>query len=276
VKILVPLKQVADPDHATRISVANDGKDIDVSAFERKTNPFDEYALEASLRLTEDGRAPRQRRGEVIAVTLGPKETEPMLRAALATGAQRAIRVDAQDTQLDGSLVARALGKLARQLEVDLVVLGKQTVDGDGNEVAQRLSALLDWPCASFCATITEQSTGSLHVDREVDGGVEHLAINLPAILSVDLRIVAPTSVRSKLTPAEHEYPPGVRFASLPSIMQSKRKPLELISLPELLDNTQQYLIHDGYRLPPTRATGRMISSPEELVELLSTEAKVL
>jgi electron transfer flavoprotein beta subunit len=276
VRILVPLKQVADPDHSARISVAGDGTAIDVRALERKTNPFDEYALESSLRLTEDGRTPRQRKGEVIAVTLGSEATEPMLRSALATGADRAIRVEVTDEHLDGRLTAKALARLATELQVDLVVLGKQSVDGDGNEVAQRLGALLDWPCATFAAVIAEQANGEVHVEREIDGGIERLALTLPAVISVDLRIVAPRSVRSKLTPADHEYPPGVRFASLPSILQSKRKPLEVRALADLLDDTKRYLEYVGYRLPPVRATGRRVDSAEALVELLATEAKVL
>jgi electron transfer flavoprotein beta subunit len=276
VRILVPIKQVADPDHAARIVIKDNGTTIDVSALERKTNPFDEYALETSLRLTEDGRSPRQRRGEVIALTLGPKDADPMLRAALATGADRAIRVDVSDAQLDGSLTAKAIKSIVTRLNVDLVILGKQTVDGDGNEVAQRLGALLDWPCACFVAAITEQTNDELYVEREIDGGVEHLALTTPAVISVDLRIVAPNSVHSKLTPAEHEYPPGVRFASLPSIMQSKRKPLELLTLTELLGDTEQQLVHVGYCLSPARTAGRKVNSVEELVDLLVTEAKVL
>jgi electron transfer flavoprotein beta subunit len=276
VRILVPLKQVADPDHATRIRVSYDGKSIDTTALERKTNPFDEYALETSLRLTEDGRTPRERKGETIAVTLGTQETEPMLRAALATGADRALRIDVRDDQLDGSSTAQILAKLAREHQVDLVVMGNQTVDGDGNEVAQRLGVLLDWPCATFTAKIVEQDDRTLIVEREVDGGIEGLKLEPPAVISVDLRIVAPNSVRSHWTPAEHEYPPGVRFASLPAILQSKRKPLEVLDVKSLLATTERKLEHVGYTLPNVRSPGKKLGSVEELVACLATDAKVI
>lgn len=275
-RILVPIKQVADPDHASRIRVSEDGKSVDISALERKTNPFDEYALEASLRLTEDGRAPRQRIGEVIAATLGPKETESMLRSALATGADRAIRVPVEDNQLDGNVTAHVVAELARRNHVDLVILGKQTVDGDGNEVAQRVSVLLGWPCATFAATIVERDDGTLTIDREVDGGVDRLHVLPPAIISVDLRIVASNSVRSKMTPAEHNYPPGVRFASLPAILQSKRKPLEILDVEALCVTLEPSVIHSSYYLPSVRTAGKKVNSVEELIACLVTEAKVL
>jgi electron transfer flavoprotein beta subunit len=276
VRILVPLKQVADPDHSARIRVSVDGKSIDATALERKTNPFDEYALETSLRLTEDGRSPRERKGEVIAATLGTRDTETMLRSALATGAARAVRIDVGDDVLDGTSTAKVLAKLARAHQVDLVVLGKQTVDGDGNEVAQRLGVLLDWPCATFTATVVEQQDGRLVVEREIDGGIERLIIVPPAIISVDLRIVAPNSVRSRWTPADYEYPPGVRFASLPAILQSKRKPLEVLEFSSLIESTERTLEYVGYTLPNVRTSGKKLGSVDELVACLATEAKVI
>jgi electron transfer flavoprotein beta subunit len=191
VKVLVALKRVADPDNANKVKIAAGGAAIDTTGLEWKPNPFDEYALEAALRLTENGKAPKARLGEVVVVTLGPKETEQTLRDALATGADRAIRVEATDDQLDGQLVANALQALVDAEKPDLVLMGKQAVDGDSNQVGQILAERLDWPMATFAATIKEEE-GALLVGREVDGGVLTLRVKLPAVVTVDLRIVAP------------------------------------------------------------------------------------
>jgi electron transfer flavoprotein beta subunit len=153
VKILVPLKRVADPDNANKVKIPADGSKIDSSGLEWKPNPFDEYALETALRLTEDGKAQKKRLGEVVVVTFGPKDTETTLRAALATGADRAIRVETDDDALDGMIVAKALKTIVEAEKPDLVVLGKQTVDGDTNQVGQILAELLEWPAATFAAT---------------------------------------------------------------------------------------------------------------------------
>jgi len=275
-KILVPLKQVADPDNADRVRICADGSRLDDSALERQVNPFDEYALEAALRLTEDAREPRKRLGEVIAVTLGPTDTETMLRGALATGADRAIRVNATDDILDAGLVAVALAKLARREAADLVLMGKQTVDGDGNEVAQRLAGVLDWPQATFAATIRQDSPSGLTVGREVDGGVHEIRLILPAVVSVDLRIIAKDSVASLATNPSHEYQPGVRFSTLPAIMQSRKKAIEQLDLAALVGSRRAQVRHVAYVAPEVRGVGRVVESPTELVRLLSTEAKVL
>jgi len=158
VKVLVALKRVADPDNANKVKVSPAGDALDTSGLEWKTNPFDEYALEAALRLTENGKAPKKREGEVVVVTLAPKEAETMLRAALATGADRAIRIEANDADLDGRLVAHALKAIALAEKPDLILLGKQAVDGDSNQVGQRLAELLDFPMATFAATIKEET----------------------------------------------------------------------------------------------------------------------
>src|SRR3954454_17652548 len=138
VKILVPLKRVSDPDNANKVKVS--GGKLDSTGLEWEPNPFDEYAVETALRLTENGTNPKARLGEVVVVTFGPKETETTLRAALATGADRAIRVDATDEQLDGDLVARALKAICETEKPDLVLLGKQAVDGDSNQTGQLLA----------------------------------------------------------------------------------------------------------------------------------------
>ena len=191
-RILVPLKQVPDPDNANKIRVSDDHRRLEVASLEPKANPFDEYALEAALRLTEDGRAPRIRRGETLLVTLGPADTEVMLRAGLATGADRAFRVATGDDDLDAARVAHVLAKLAIKEACDLVLMGKQSVDGDSNEVGQRLAASLHWPQVTFASKILALADGRLEIDREVDGGVQRLRVALPAVVSVDLRIVVP------------------------------------------------------------------------------------
>ena len=277
-KVLVALKRVADPDNANKVKISPQGDAVDSSGLEWKTNPFDEYALEAALRLTENGKTPKKREGEVVVVTLGPKEAETMLRAALATGADRAIRVEANDAQLDGRLVAHALKTLVDAEKPDLVLLGKQAVDGDSNQVGQRLAELLDWPMATFAATIKEEADGSLLVGREVDGGVATLRVKLPAVITVDLRIVSPTSVFSKLTQAEagFKHGEGVRFAPLPAIMAAKKKPLESKNLADLAGANQLGTKYLKFERPPQRTGGGKVKDVAELVEKLANVSKVI
>jgi electron transfer flavoprotein beta subunit len=275
VKVLVPLKRVADPDNANKIKIAASGSAVDTAGLEWKTNPFDEYALEAALRLTENGKAPKQRLGEVVVTTLGPKECEQTLRSALATGADRAIRVEASDDALDGRLVALALKALAVAEKPDLVLLGKQAVDGDSNQVGQRLAELLDWPMATFAATIREEA-GALLVGREVDGGVLTLRVRLPAVVTVDLRIVSPTSVYSTHTDPSHRYAEGVRFAPLPAIMAAKKKPLDTKTLAELAPGTSLSTRTLKFEKPPARSAGVRVKDVAELVDKLMNVSKVL
>ncbi|HEY6077152.1 MAG TPA: electron transfer flavoprotein subunit beta/FixA family protein [Polyangiaceae bacterium] len=274
-KVLVALKRVADPDNANKVKIAAGGNAVDTSGLEWKPNPFDEYALEAALRLTENGKAPKQRLGEVVVVSIGPKEVEQTLRAALATGADRAIRVDATDDQLDGRLVAGALKALIDAEKPDLVLMGKQAVDGDSNQVGQRVAELLDFPMATFAATIKEEE-GALLVGREVDGGVLTLRVKLPALVTVDLRIVAPLSVFSKVTEPGFKYNDGVRFAPLPAIMAAKKKPLDVKPLAELVPGmalTTRYL---KFERPVQRAAGMKVKDVTELVDKLTNVAKVI
>lgn len=274
-KILVALKRVADPDNAGKVKIPADGSRVDTTGLEWKLNPFDEYALEAALRLTEDGASPKVREGEILVVTLGPKEAETQLRSALATGADRAIRIDATDEELDGNVVAQALAKLSAEEKPDVILLGKQAVDGDSNQVGQRLAELLDLPMATFAATIKEEASGTLLVGREVDGGVLNLRLTPPCLVSVDLRIVAPASVRSAKTAEDFKYAEGVRFAPLPAIMKAKKKPLEVKTLSDVTDAklSTTYL---RFEAPPSRSAGVKVESAAELVEKLKNEARVL
>jgi electron transfer flavoprotein beta subunit len=275
VKILVPLKRVADPDNANKVKIPAGGATIDTTGLEWKPNPFDEYALEAALRLTENGASPKVRKGEVVVVSFGPKEIEPTLRSALATGADRAIRVDAKDDQLDGALVARALKALVEKEKPDVVLMGKQAVDGDSNQVGQLLAQHLGWPQATFAATILEEA-GALLVGREVDGGVLTLRVKLPALVTVDLRIVAPTSVYSKETARTFKYNDGVRFAPLPAIMAAKKKPLVEVKLTDLTPNTALQVQYVKFEAPPGRQAGVKVKDVTDLVNRLKNEAKVL
>ncbi len=274
-KILVALKRVADPDNANKVKIPASGATIETTGLEWKLNPFDEYALEAALRLTEDGKAPKVRAGEVVVVTFGPKETETTLRSALATGADRAIRVDVTDDKLDGHLVARAFKALVEREKPDLVLMGKQTVDGDSNQVGQILAELLDWPMATFAATIKEEA-GALLVGREVDGGVITLRVKLPAVVTVDLRIVAPTSVYSMKTAPAFKYNDGVRFAALPAIMAAKKKPLAEVKLADLTADQGLKVTYHTFQAPPARKAGIKVKDVAELVNRLKNEAKAL
>ena len=274
-KILVPLKRVADPDNANKIQISPAGK-IDTTGLEWKPNPFDEYAVETALRLTENGTSPKARQGEVVVVSFGPKEVEPTLRAALATGADRAIRIDATDDALDGDLVARALKSLVEKEKPDLVLLGKQQVEGDSNQVGQLLAEYLGWPQATFAGSIKSEDDKALVVGREVDGGTLTVKVTLPAVVTVDLRIVNAHGVKSKFTPATHAYPEGVRFAALMAIMTAKKKPLVEMKLADLSPDTSLKVNDVAAELPPKRSAGVKVKNVAELVEKLKSEAKVL
>ncbi len=268
-KVLVALKRVPDPENTARLRVGADRTTIESSSLAWKTNPFDELALETALRLTEDGRAPRNRLGDILAVTLGPPDADSTLRGALALGASRALRIEADDSGLDGLVVARALAAVVRTEAPDLVILGKQTVDGDSGQVGPQLAELLDWPCVAACSRVTMRD-GTLNARRELDGGAIDFEVELPAVLTVDLRIAAGDSVYSAHTPRDHTYPDGLRFAPLPAIIKAKNKPLQVRSLQELAEAASCHLAFVEFELPPRRGTCSFASTPERLVEKLA------
>lgn len=275
-KILVPLKRVADPANHNKVKIPASGDKVDTTGLEWQINPFDLYALESALRLTEDGKAPKVRLGEVVVVTVGPPEADTNLRSALATGADRAIRVEATDDQLDGTVVAKALAKIVAEEKPDLVITGKQEVDGESNQVAQMLGELLEWPVATFAATMQEEQGGVL-IGREVDGGVANVRVKHPAVISVDLRIVAPDSVYSLKTAAGFRYPyEEVRFAPLPAIMQAKKKPLAVKKLAEVVPDATLGSKYVKFEAPPGRKAGVKVKDVQELVQKLASEAKVI
>jgi electron transfer flavoprotein beta subunit len=273
VKILVPVKRVSDPDNANKVKVSADGKTVTTDGLEWKPNPFDEYAVETALRLNENAKG-NEKLGETVVVTLGAKDSAQTLRQALAMGADRGILVETDDNKLDSLVVARALKAIVDKEKPDVVIMGKQAVDGDSNATGQILAELLGWPMATFAMSIKTTDGGkSFLVGREVDTGVLTVKVTGPAVITVDLRIVAPKAVQNGVTPEAHEYADGARYASLKGIMAAKKKPV-----------AEEKLSTDGtpgtnyvkFELPPARKAGVFVESVDELVGKLKNEAKVL
>ena len=275
-KILVPVKRVSDPDNANKVKVSADGKAVTTEGLEWKLNPFDEYAVETALRLNENAKG-NEKLGETVVVTLGPKDAAQTLRQALAMGADRGILVEAEDGKLDSLVVARALKALVEKEKPDLVLLGKQAVDGDSNATGQILADYLGWPMATFAMSVQTSDGGkTLTVGREVDTGVLTVKVQTPAVVTVDLRIVSPKAVQNGATPATHEYADGARYASLKGIMQAKKKPIADQPLAGLGVDATPGTNYLKYELPPARKAGVVVESVEELVTKLKNEAKVL
>lgn len=274
-KILVPIKRVPDPELKVKLK---DGA-IDLSGASWVVNTFDEYAVETALRLRENAET-NESHGEVVVVTIGPEDAAQQLRSALAMGADRAIRIDGEDKAIDAGVVAAALAKVIEAEKPDLVIMGKQAVDGDANQVGQMLAGKLGWPQATFAATLElAADKQSVVVGREVDSGVEYKAITLPGVVTVDLRIVAPSSVKNNITPASHTYGTGEggpRYASLKGIMAAKKKPMATQSLGELAGGVTAVTKELSVSLPPPRAAGQKVADIPTLVQKLVEEAKAL
>jgi electron transfer flavoprotein beta subunit len=275
VKILVAVKRVADPENLNKIKLSAQGK-VDTTGLEPKASPYDDYALEAALRLTENGTNTKARLGEVVVATFGPKEAEQTLRAMLGTGADRAVRVDATDEALDGDLVARGLKALVEKEKPDLVLLGYQQTENESMQVGQLLAEYLGWPQATFAGSIKSEDDKALVVGREVEGGTAQVRVTLPAVVTVIDKIVKAKSVASKHTPATHAYPEGVRFAALMAIMAAKKKPLAELKLADLTPDVALKVRYGTAEMPPKRAAGVKVKDVKELVTKLKTEAKVI
>jgi electron transfer flavoprotein beta subunit len=278
VKILVSLKRTADPDNANKVKIGPGGSKIATDGLEAKLNPFDEYAVETALRLVENGKV-RIAGDTIVATCIGPKDndTTRCIRQALAMGVDGARHYTADDESLDGDLVARALAKVVEEEKPDLVILGKQAVDGDSNQVAQGLAELLSWPSATFAMSINlAADKKTVTVGREVDGGVITLRLTLPAVISVDLRIVGKTAVSNNITPATHAYTDAPRFAPLPMIIKAKTKPIAEAPLASLGIDTALKVAYTGFALPAARKAGSKVKDVAELVEKLRNEAKAL
>lgn len=248
-KLLVAIKRVVD--YNVKIRVKGDGSDVELANVKMGINPFCEIAVEEGVRLREAGVA-----SELVVVTFGPDAAAEQLRHALALGADRA-RHYVTDETLAPLTVARALHKVCELEQPDLVLLGKQSIDSDNNQVAQMLAALNDWPLAT-CASALKVEAGELLVTREIDGGLETLGMPLPAVVSADLRLNEP------------------RFASLPNIMKAKRKPLDSVPFSTLAVEVANQTRLLGVMAPPARSAGVKVSSVDELVDKLKHEAKVL
>ena len=274
-KILVPVKRVADPNNANKMKVSADGKQVVSGDLPWAINPFDEYALEAALRLLENG-ASGERSGEIVIVSLGVDDVQTTMRQALAMGADRGIHLKADENALDSLVVAKALKAVVDAEKPDLVLMGKQAVDGDSNTAGQMLAELAGWPMATFAMSIGLEGN-TLTVGREVDTGVLTLKVTLPAVVTVDLRIVQSKAVTNGVTPASHAYPDDIRHISVKGIMAAKKKPLESKSLADIGVTQATTVTYSKFELPAARTGNtRYVESVSELVKLLQTQAKVL
>lgn len=248
-KVLVAVKRVVDAN--VKVRVKADNSDVELNNVKMAINPFCEIAIEEAVRLKESGVAE-----EVIAVSVGDTACQEQLRTALALGADRAIQIDAAAT-LEPLAIAKLLNAVVEKEQPGLVILGKQSIDGDNNQTGQMLAALAGMPQATFASQVRIEGDEAL-VTREVDGGLQQIAIRLPAIVTTDLRLNEP------------------RFASLPNIMKAKRKPLDVITADELGINTASRLTTLKVAAPAEREPGVMVANVAELVEKLKTDAGVL
>jgi electron transfer flavoprotein beta subunit len=272
VKILVPMKRVPDPTQKAKIK---DGH-IDLTGASWIVNTFDEYAVEAALRLLENGETNTRTGGEIVVVSIGPEDAAKEIRTCLAMGADRAIHVVAKDDEIDSLVVVKVLSSIIAAEKPDVVIMGKQAVDGDANQVPQMLAGKLGWPQATFAASIKLGDKSAL-VGREVDGGVEYKQVPFPAVISVDLRIVGSHAVQNGVTPASFAYSgEGARLPSLKGIMAAKKKPMTTAKLGDYGAEPTPVIKEVGVTLPPPRAAGQLVADVPTLVKKLAEEAKVL
>jgi electron transfer flavoprotein beta subunit len=248
-KVLVPVKRVIDYNVKARVKPDQTG--VDLANVKMSMNPFDEIAVEEAVRLKEKGAAT-----EVVAVSIGPVQAQETLRTALAMGADRAILIQTTD-DLEPLAVAKVLQKIIGEESPDVVIMGKQAIDGDNAATGQMLAAILGWPQATFASAV-ELLAGKAKVTREVDGGLQTLEVDLPAIVTADLRLNEP------------------RYASLPNIMKAKKKPLDIKELASLGVDTAPRLKVVKVTEPPKRAGGVKVETAADLVMKLKNEAGVL
>ena len=247
-KALVAVKRVVD--YNVKVRVKADGSDVDIGNVKMSMNPFDEIAVEEAVRLKESGKV-----SEIVAVSLGGKKCEDTLRTALAMGVDRAVHVETE-AALEPLAVAKLLKAVADKEQPQILLLGKQAIDDDANQTAQMLAALMNAPQGTFAGKL-EIDGGEAVVTREIDGGMETVALKLPAVISADLRLNEP------------------RYVKLPQIMQAKKKPLEKSTPEELGVNTAPRMQAVSYAEPKARKAGEKVGSVAELVEKLKA-AKVI
>ena len=248
-KALVAVKRVVD--YNVKVRVKADGSDVDIGNVKMSMNPFDEIAVEEAVRLKEAGKV-----SEIVAVSLGEKKCEETLRTALAMGADRAVHVET-DAKLEPLAVAKLLKAVADKENPQILLLGKQAIDDDANQVAQMLAALLNAAQGTFASKVQIEGEEVL-VTREIDGGEETVALKLPAVISADLRLNEP------------------RFVKLPNIMVAKKKPLEKLSSADLAVDISPRLNTVKFAEPKARQAGVKVADVAELVEKLKNEAKVI
>jgi electron transfer flavoprotein beta subunit len=273
-KILVTVKRIPDPDESLKFTAGG----LDLSSVKWVPNAFDEYAVETALRLAEDV-VKKTKLAEIVVLSICPEKQRQHVTQFLAMGADRAIIVDADDAEFDTNDIAKVIALVAQKEGVDLVITGKLSQDNEGNQVGQRVAAKLGWPQACFAAEIDWQPNGPMVISREVDDGVERKRVPLPAVVTVDLRVVLPGSVRNGVNPADHKFTDGPRLASLKGITMAKKKKVDVISPAELgqlgmAPSKGEATV--AIQKPAARKAGQMVGSVEELVEKLATEAKVL
>src|SRR5919109_4551705 len=248
-KLLVAVKRVIDFNVKPRVKM--DGSGVDLANVKMSMNPFDEIAVEEAIRLKEKGAAT-----EIIAFSAGPAQCQETIRTALAMGADRGVLVQTE-AELQPLAVAKLLKAVILQENPEIVIIGKQAIDDDCNQTGQMLSALLGWPQATFASKV-KISDGGAEVTREVDGGLETVAIKLPAVVNTDLRLNEP------------------RYASLPNIMRAKKKPIATTTPEALGVEVTPRLVVLKVEEPPKREGGRKVGSVAELVDKLKTEARVI
>lgn len=248
-KILVAVKRVVD--YNVKVRVQADHKAVELANVKMSINPFCEIAVEEAVRLKEKGVAT-----EIVAVSIGSKGCQETLRTALGLGADRAIQIETEDG-VDSLAVAKLLAEVAKTESPDLVILGKQAIDSDNNQTGQMLAALLDMPQATFASEVVVEN-GEAQVTREIDGGLQTLAVSLPAVVTTDLRLNEP------------------RFIKLPNIMKAKKKPLDVKTPDELGVSVVSNVKVISVTPPAERQGGIKVGSVAELVEKLKNEAKVV
>ena len=248
-KIIVPIKRVVD--YNVKVRPLGDQSDVDLNNVKMAMNPFCEIAIEEAVRLKESGTV-----SEVIAVTVGKSDSQEQLRTALALGADRAVLIES-DSLLEPLGIAKALANVIETEAPQLVILGKQAIDGDNNQTGQMLAALLNYSQATFASEVVIDGD-SASVTREIDGGLQTIKVSLPAIITTDLRLNEP------------------RYASLPNIMKAKKKELDIKPVSEMDIDTSPRMELLSVELPPTRQEGIKVESVEELVSKLTNEAKVI
>ena len=248
-KILVPIKRVVD--YNVKIRVKADQSGVELANVKMAMNPFDEIAVEEAVRLKEAGKAT-----EVVAVSAGVAQCQETLRTAMEIGADRGILVES-DADLQPLAVAKLLKALVDKEQPQLVILGKQAIDDDANQTGQMLAALLGWPQATFASKVEVGGDG-VQVTREIDGGLETLALPLPAVITTDLRLNEP------------------RYATLPNIMKAKKKPLETVKPAELGVDVAPRLTTLKVVEPAARSAGIRVADVAQLIDKLKNEAKVL